>query len=240
MSRPNILHLAPQIVLLQWQDEPGTETSNKIWQWDAYLNEYYRDELVETVMAYREIALYVRKGIDVHTLIQKLDRISLNTVAAGQTTAKQITLPVCYGGQYGPDLESLSKELGLRSQDLIDLHTAGEYQAAFLGFLPGFAYLNGLVPELHAPRKASPRPQVPAGAVGIGGRQTGIYPLSSPGGWKIIGRCPIPLFQVSKEPAALIAPGSRVKFRPISEAEFELLIIEVDTETFQYQNLKDD
>lgn len=240
MSRPNILHLAPQIVLLQWLDEPGIETSNKVGQWNAYIKEHYRDQLIETVIGYREIALYVRPGISIQALVDRIQRIDLQRAKASDEVLGQITLPVCYGGEFGPDLEVVAKDLGLTPEALIELHSTGRYQAAFLGFLPGFAYLNGLDERLHYPRKSNPRPVIAAGAVGIGGSQTGIYPTESPGGWQIIGRCPIPMFDITKSPAALIRAGNIIRFRPISEVEYELLTIEVHTETFQFDQLGDD
>ena len=240
MNPPKIRQYAPRIVMLQWELEPGKSTSEWIWQWDAYLKEHYRDQLVETVIAYCEIALYIRPGIPVQALIEKLERVDLQTAMTIQEQPQQITLPVCYGGRFGPDLDEVAAGLGLTATELIERHSQGDYQAAFLGFLPGFAYLNGLDAGLHYPRKDRARPLVKAGSVGIGGRQTGIYPMDSPGGWQVIGRCPIPLFDRLKKPAALIQAGALVRFRPISEAEYDLLTIEVSTETFQYQKLAHD
>lgn len=237
---PKILTYAPGIILLQWELEAGSDTSDLIWQWDAYINEHYRDQLIETVIGYREIALYVRPGISIQALVDRIERIDLQRTKASDEVLGQITLPVCYGGDFGPDLEQVAQDLGLTPEVLIELHSTSRYQAAFLGFLPGFAYLNGLDERLHYPRKSNPRPVVAAGAVGIGGSQTGVYPTESPGGWQIIGRCPIPMFDIAKSPAALIRAGNIIRFRPISEAEYELLTIEVHTETFQFDQLGDD
>ncbi|MFC5578476.1 5-oxoprolinase subunit PxpB [Lysobacter niabensis] len=127
-------------------------------------------------------------------------------------TARIVDIPVVYGGEAGPDLESAAAELGITASQLAQRHAAGEYTVAMIGFAPGFPYLLGLDPALALPRLASPRTSVPAGSVGIGGAQTGIYPRESPGGWRLIGRTPLVLFDPTQEPPALLTPGDRVRF----------------------------
>jgi KipI family sensor histidine kinase inhibitor len=127
-------------------------------------------------------------------------------------TARIVDIPVVYGGDAGPDLESAAAELGISSAQLAQRHAAGEYTVAMIGFAPGFPYLLGLDPALALPRLATPRTSVAAGSVGIGGAQTGIYPRESPGGWRLIGRTPLVLFDPTQEPPALLAPGDRVRF----------------------------
>lgn len=131
-----------------------------------------------------------------------------------------VEIPVYYGGGYGPDLEEVAKRAGLDAEEVVRRHTGAEYRAALVGFAPGFAYLAGLPPELATPRRARPRPEVPAGSVGIAGGQTGVYPLASPGGWNLIGRTPLRLFRPEEQPPALIRPGDRVRFRSVTQAEF--------------------
>lgn len=142
---------------------------------------------------------------------------------AGAAAARAIEIPVCYGGDFGPDLEDVAAHAGLDADAVIALHAAGDYRVAMLGFAPGFPYLLGLDPRLHAPRLATPRTRVPAGAVAIGGAQTGIYPRALPGGWRIVGRTPLALFDLAREPACLLAPGDRVRFRAIDAAAFARL-----------------
>lgn len=132
-------------------------------------------------------------------------------VAAG-TATRTVEIPVVYGGEAGPDLESAAAELGMTPGDLAKRHAAGEYTVAMIGFAPGFPYLLGLDPALALPRLATPRTSVPAGSVGIGGVQTGIYPRESPGGWRLLGRTPLTLFDPSRDEPALLAPGDRVRF----------------------------
>ena len=132
-------------------------------------------------------------------------------------------IPVCYGGAGGIDLAELAAERGISPEELAGRHASTEYRVAFLGFSPGFAYLAGLPAELAAPRRASPRVHVPWGSVAIGGPYTGIYPESGPGGWRLIGRSPAPLFEATRDPPALLAPGDRVRFFAIEEWKFAAL-----------------
>jgi len=131
-----------------------------------------------------------------------------------------VEVPVCYGGEFGPDLDDVAAQQGLQPEKVVELHIARTYHAYFLGFAPGFAYLGDLADEIAAPRLETPRKEVAAGSVGIAGRQTAVYPFATPGGWRLIGRTPLALFRKDREPMGLIAIGDQVKFRPITRAEF--------------------
>lgn len=145
-----------------------------------------------------------------------------NAVALRET-ARTVEIPVCYGHEYGLDLDTVAEHAGLSRDDVIARHTAAEYAVAMLGFAPGFPYLLGLDPALRMPRRATPRTRVPAGSVAIGGAQTGIYPRELPGGWHLIGRTPRVLFDPAREPPCLLAPGDHVRFRAIKADEFAQL-----------------
>lgn len=125
---------------------------------------------------------------------------------------RQIEIPVRYGGEDGPDLADVAAHTGLTPAEVVQRHAAADYIVYFLGFLPGFAFMGGLPTSLATPRRAEPRTAVPARSVGIGGEQTGIYPLVSPGGWQLIGRTSIELFDPKNEPPTLLRPGDRVRF----------------------------
>lgn len=139
------------------------------------------------------------------------------------TPGRTVTIPVAYGGEHGPDLDRVADLTGLSPDEVIERHAGGAYTVYALGFSPGFPYLGGLDQALATPRLDSPRVHVPAGSVGIGGDQTGLYPQPTPGGWNLIGQTPLRLFDASQNPPALLAPGDRVRFQPISEAEFGAL-----------------
>lgn len=131
-----------------------------------------------------------------------------------------VEIPVCYGGDYGPDLTEVARHCGLATGEVVALHAGADYAVHAVGFAPGFPYLGGLPAKLRTPRRATPRLSVPAGSVGIGWTQTGIYPLASPGGWQLIGRTPLAMFDAGRTPAALLRVADQVKFRPITEEEF--------------------
>lgn len=135
-------------------------------------------------------------------------------------SACTIEIPVCYGGDCGPDLAAVAEHAGTDPDGIVARHTARTYTVAMLGFAPGFPYLLGLDPTLHVPRRATPRTRVPAGSVAIGGAQTGIYPRELPGGWNLIGRTPLTLFDPGREPPCLLGPGDRVRFRAIDAEAF--------------------
>jgi len=143
-----------------------------------------------------------------------------NTVTEAPEIPREIHLPVCYDARVAPDLAEWAAHCGLSTDAVIALHCAPEYRVYFLGFKPGFAYLGGLSESLHMPRKQTPRLSVPAGSVGIGGAQTGIYPGAAPGGWQLIGRCPEPLFDVMQSPPSRLQPGDRLRFRSISYSQY--------------------
>jgi len=145
--------------------------------------------------------------------LQKLPR-----AAAIRGEIKRI--PLCYGGDYGPDLDHVAEQAQLTVEEAVRFHSDTEYVVGMIGFVPGFPYLMGLPKALAIPRRDVPRLSVPAGSVGIGGNQTGIYPFSVPGGWQIVGRTPLRLFQADGEPPCLLMPGDTVKFVPIEREEF--------------------
>jgi inhibitor of KinA len=125
---------------------------------------------------------------------------------------RTVEIPVAYGGEYGPDLEAVAALTGHTPDEVVALHSGADYLVYFLGFSPGFPYLGGLPDSIAAPRLETPRRRVPAGSVAIGGRQTGIYPMASPGGWRIIGRTALPLFDPAGDPPVLLRMGDHVRF----------------------------
>jgi KipI family sensor histidine kinase inhibitor len=165
-------------------------------------------------------------GKDGRTSHQRLGDAVLDALTDLSTdigAARLIEIPVLYGNDYGPDLAEISAITGLPAEAVIARHTAVEYRVAMLGFAPGFPYLLGLDPSLAVPRRSDPRQRVPAGSVAIGGNQTGIYPEDLPGGWQLIGRTPLRLFDIAGDPPFLLAAGDRVRFRAIDEAIFRQL-----------------
>ena len=133
---------------------------------------------------------------------------------------REVEIPVCYGGEFGPDLEEVAALRGMTPDQVIELHTSTTYLVYFLGFVPGFAYLGELPESLVTPRLASPRKKVPAGSVGIAGNQTGVYPFETPGGWRLLGRTPVAMFRADRKELSLLSIGDRVRFVPIAREQF--------------------
>jgi len=154
---------------------------------------------------------------EVEDAIREAAAMELQTAAA----PRRFTLPVCYGGDFGPDLDDVARVCGLSVADVVELHCSRDYPVYCLGFSPGFPFLGGLDPALITPRLETPRVRVPAGSVGIAGNQTGVYPTATPGGWRLIGRCPTLLFDVTQVPPVPYRPGDVISFRPISRQTFD-------------------
>ena len=149
-----------------------------------------------------------------------IDRLDAIQVPAG----RELQIPPCYGGEFGPDLYEVSALHGMTPEQVIELHASVTYIVYFLGFVPGFAYLGELPQALATPRLDHPRRSTPPGSVGIAGNQTGVYPFATPGGWRLIGRTPIAMFRAEREAMSFLSIGDRVRFTPISAAQFAALV----------------
>ena len=136
---------------------------------------------------------------------------------------RQVEIPVCYGGEFGPDLREVAELHKMTPERVIEVHSSATYLVYFLGFVPGFAYLGELPEELVTPRLLTPRKKVPAGSVGIAGNQTGVYPFETPGGWRLLGRTPLAMFRTDRKDLSLLSIGDRVRFVPVSREQFTAL-----------------
>lgn len=227
---PVVVPLSDTALLLRMGDRLDADLNAHVHALAALLRAARPDGIEDLVPGYASLAVFLDSEAaatgrihpaDIEAWIAwALDHLGPAEEAA---TPRRIDIPVCYGGEFGPDLEALAAELGLAPEDLVARHSGAEYRVALLGFAPGFPYLMGLDPALAAPRLATPRAMVPAGSVGIAGAQTGIYPRESPGGWRLIGRTPLRLFDAAREAPSLLAPGDRLRFVPIDAERFRAL-----------------
>jgi len=188
---------------------------------------------VEIASAYTTVALFydpvlaVDAGASSENVVRWMEErirealADSNKIRSDQIEQPLMEIPVCYEPEFGFDLDHVAAHAGLDGKEVVDLHSAAEYRVHCVGFTPGFPFLGGLNPKLATPRRDTPRKEIPAGSVGIGGKQTGIYPVKSPGGWNIVGRTPLRLFDPQRDPPALLRAGARVRFRAIAREEFE-------------------
>ncbi len=168
-------------------------------------------------------------------LCRKLKKLEKNCQISEGTKKRVIKIPCCYGGAFGPDMADLAAHAGMSEQEVIAVHSGTDYRIYMMGFLPGFAYLGGLDKRLEMPRLKTPRVRILAGAVGIGGSQTGVYPLDSPGGWRLIGRTPLELYDPKHSPYILCHAGEYIRFVPISPEEYQTIREQVTAGTYQLE-----
>ena len=188
-----------------------------------FLDSKMNMQIVDIIPAYQSLTLLFDSPISKEE-IKQVKELAKNILVAenhkDSVQSKTIRIPVCYEERYAPDLLSLAENLKLLPSELIRKHTDKKYLVHMLGFLPGFLYLGGLDEELHFPRKDTAAINIAKGSVGIGGSQTGVYPVSSPGGWHIIGRTPLQMFTIGLKSPAIANPLDEIEFYPISSDEF--------------------
>ncbi|WP_077213561.1 5-oxoprolinase subunit PxpB [Bacillus dakarensis] len=196
-----------------------------------YLDETPPKWMIEYIPAFTTVTIVydpiiAYKQSHQHSLPIDFIKLQLHEILSNLTRNKSMTeriieIPVCYGEEYGPDIETVAEVNGLSVDEVIELHSSANYLVYMIGFSPGFPYLGGMSERIATPRRKTPRLTIPARSVGIAGMQTGIYPIDTPGGWQLIGRTPIKLFQPEKEQPSLLRAGDTVIFKPISKKQFE-------------------
>ncbi|PIQ20657.1 MAG: kinase inhibitor [Cytophagales bacterium CG18_big_fil_WC_8_21_14_2_50_42_9] len=230
MPEVNFYPLGDAAIVLEFGDHIDRLTHGYIQAFTAYLDQHLFPGLVEYVPAFTTLTIYYdpwvvgQQGLvnPYATVAARLQEMLLHVKTNPEKPAvKVIEIPVHYGGKYGADLEYVANSHGLKPKEVIKLHTQTTYLVYMMGFAPGFPYLGGMAPEIATPRKEKPRARVPAGSVGIAGKQTGVYPIQSPGGWQLIGRTPLLLFSPHRDKPSLLEAGDSIRFVPISEKQFD-------------------
>ena len=226
-------------ILIEFEPEISEKSLEKVIFYKTLLENKYLKENVEVINTYSSLLIFYIDDIeDVYDDVLAVKTLLVRANITKNFNCQLFNVPVCYDPEFGIDLEYISNEKKLSVQEIIALHTAPIYTVYFIGFLPGFLYLGGLDKTLHISRRKSPRMVVPKGAVGIGEKQTGIYPKSSPGGWQIIGNSPLNFFDKKVDPPCKIHAGDKVKFYSVSRDEYELILEEVRTEKFKLKGEK--
>ena len=218
---PQISPLGDRSILIDFEGEISSETLDKVLFFKEKIKNSNFKQKVEVTNTYNSLLIsYMFTIEDVYSEVLRLKSLLTEANIPKKSNYKIFQIPVCYDKEFGLDIDFISKEKDLGLDDIIRHHTAPLYQIYFIGFLPGFLYLGGLDKRLHIPRKKSPRRSVEKGAVGIGENQTGIYPKSSPGGWQILGKTPLDLFNKNEDPPSLFSSGDKIKFEAVSKNEF--------------------
>jgi inhibitor of KinA len=218
----HFLMMGDRGLLLEFGDEISFEVHGKVRRMSLAIQAERMDGILETVPTYRSLLiLYNPLILSLEALEKKLKSLEEGLQQTPFPDPKLTRIPVVYGGLLGPDLEPVAKYHGISSEEVIRLHCSKPYFIYMIGFMPGFPYMGELPEALVTPRLKTPRLTVPAGSVGIAQKQTGIYSMESPGGWQILGRTPVRLFDPEKDPPALLQMGDLVQFYPIGEKDFQ-------------------
>jgi inhibitor of KinA len=182
----------------------------------------WTDVVKDAVVGYHTLTVYFDPlRVDGRWLEEQLAMIASDTVVSPEASQGHVEIPVCYGGDLGPDLADVARSAGCSEQEIVDLHTSRDYRVFVVGFVPGFGYMGPVDPRLALPRRRTPRTRVPAGSVALAGGQTGIYPMETPGGWHLIGRTPVRPFDESRAQPVLFRPGDTVRFRSMSRRDYD-------------------
>lgn len=227
------LQAGDQALNIEFGNEISQEINRKIRAMTLAIEREKIEGIVEIVPTYRSLMVHYKPlQIEYEKLIGILKKLESNLKNIDLPAPEVIEIPTLYGGEYGPDIENVAKHNKLSIKEVIKIHTSKEYLIYMLGFTPGFSYLGGMDQRIATPRLQSPRTKIPGGSVGIAGEQTGIYPIDSPGGWQLIGRTPLNLFDPEKKDPILLKAGNYVAFKPIDEEEYKKMKKEVEKGTY--------
>lgn len=223
----SIKPLGDQAIVITFSDQISPATTQQIRALQDYLLNETDLPIRECVPAYTTLSIYYDPmKIRYSSLVKEVEKIEFKNLKKDNTQSKEIEIPTLYGGDVGPDLEYVAQYHQLRPEEVIEIHSSTTYLIYMIGFAPGFPYLGGMSERIATPRLSKPRPKVTAGSIGIAGIQTGIYSVDSPGGWQIIGRTPLPLYQPQAEKPMLLHAGDYIRFIPISAEKYRMLIQE--------------
>lgn len=229
--------MGDEAVLIQFEQKIDAQINDKVNRLGEFLEHKLVDRIQYVVPAYCSLTVVFDKSIiDFDTLEQEIV-LALDSIVEEDYPGRLLYIPVCYDKSFASDLEEVCRQTNLTSTEVVRMHCEQQYRIYMIGFLPGFPYLGQLPEELICERKSIPELKVPAGAVAIAGRQTGIYPNESPGGWHVIGRTPLPLLDLKSEHPFLFHQGDRVQFYSVSKSNFNSMQQSILSGTFDWQSV---
>ena len=218
-----------QGLLVEYGDAIDLAVNHKVRSMAIVLGQHPPEGIIEIIPTYRSLLLlYDPRRTEPDKLRQQLSALETRRPYIQVPTPRTVEIPVCYGGECGPDIEFVAATHELSVPEVVQLHAGSVYPIYMIGFTPGFPFLGGLPERLHTPRLKTPRTHVPEGSVGIANNQTGIYPVTSPGGWQLIGRTPLKLFAPDRSDPFLYRTGDLIKFKPITYEAYQRLAAEED------------
>lgn len=222
--------LGDNALMIYLGDEINLQTHYRVQSVCQLFKRHHEDWLIEYVPAYTTVTLFYdlyeasklsgKNERPYETVCRRIQELLSSYMAEEEIKPRVIEIPVCYGGEYGPDLPYVAEHNGLTPEEVIKIHSNGDYMVYMIGFAPGFPFIGGMSEKIATPRRKTPRLKIPPRTVGIAGKQTGIYPIETPGGWQLIGRTPIELFHPGQDPPTLLQAGDKIKFKPISLKEY--------------------
>jgi inhibitor of KinA len=232
---PKFLAAGDQSIVIELGDEISAECNRQVHNLRKAIEREAIKGVVDLIPTYRSLLVqYDGTQVSYADMASRLASLQTTTTEAVEEAPIVVHLPTLYGGEYGPDLEFVAENAGMSVDEVIHLHSGTDYLVYMMGFTPGFPYLGGMSDAIATPRLATPRATIPAGSVGIAETQTGVYPIDSPGGWQLIGRTPLQLFDVARNEPSLLDAGDYVRFVPLP-TEDEYRQIESQIASGEYQ-----
>lgn len=219
--KPSFSPLGDQAIVVELGNDINEQTEQLVRKVSALLENRQPEWMIEFIPAFVTVTVFYNPCVALYDDVRmELAELLTHLGEDLAVEARTVEIPVCYGGDFGPDLEFVAQHNGLTVREVIDIHTAGDYSVNMIGFAPGFPFLRGMSEKIAAPRRDSPRLRIPERTVGVAGMQTGVYPIETPGGWQLIGRTPLRLFRPEQEIPSLLRAGDKVIFREISEEDY--------------------
>ncbi len=233
-QRARFLPAGDKALVVELGDSITPEINRKVRGLLAAIENQGIPGLVDLVPSYRSLLVYYDPlCLSLPELEELLSALEQNLDPADLKAPRVVEIPTLYGGEYGPDIGQVAKHNGLALEEVIRIHSGAEYLVYMMGFTPGFPYMGGMSERIATPRLQTPRTAIPAGSVGIAEQQTGVYPIESPGGWQLIGRTPVQLFDPQREPPVVVTVGDYIRFAPITEEAYHDIQRQVRTGSYQ-------
>ncbi|MCL1875119.1 MAG: 5-oxoprolinase subunit PxpB [Synergistaceae bacterium] len=223
---PRIIFAGDSCIVVEYGNSIDMEINARVQALRAEIESRRFSGFIETIPTYRSLAVCfdpLAAPPNLDKLLLEMAEIAGNTSTIGEEKRKLLIVPACYEGDFAPDIEKVAANAGITVDEVKRRHSARDCYCYMLGFVPGYSYLGGMDESLETPRLKEPRERIPSGSVAIGGKQTGIYPIESPGGWNLIGKTPLRMFDPLRTPAIFLEAGMWVRFVPIDTSEFERL-----------------